>query len=213
MPTDKVRRDHGKRFAVRPGPHRLWDKLGNVNESVARELFEERISADRRRSCFPRSSPSMAAPRPWRRCRREVRARSRPAHAAAWNRLQKDILDKIEQTLRVEFMSNLARHRQARRRPRNDGGNLQQFRPPDGETAFSLRSRRRSRDGRRNASKPSCSPFEDLGKLRPPVPSRTLLRHVEKDKLGAGAQRGHRFTARTSFFLQNMRRTRRKNPS
>ena len=64
--------------------------------------------------------------------------------------VQKDILEKIENTLRIEFMSQLS-HDQAPRQPRTDGGDLQQLRPPDRSPFHRPRSRKKT------AMRPSAS--------------------------------------------------------
>ena len=99
----------------------------------ARQLPEERIPADRRgRAVEDRAGA------------RRARAPSLPEDFALecvtrmlrMEPVQNEILDKVEQTLRTEFMSQPGAQLPARQ-PRDDGGHLQQLRPPDREPASS----------------------------------------------------------------------------
>ena len=109
--------------------------------------------------------------------------------------VQKDILDKIEQTLRVEFMSNLARtaKRDATRTwPKSS--TISTARPkaassPRWKSATASRAER---------IKALMFTFEDLAKLDPGS-IQTLLRDVEKDKLGL-ALKGATDALRDMFF-------------
>ncbi|MGB8618009.1 MAG: FliG C-terminal domain-containing protein [Pseudolabrys sp.] len=94
--------------------------------------------------------------------------------------VQKDILDKVEQTLRVEFMSNLART--AKRDAHEQMAEIFNNFDRQTESRFITALEERSRDSAERI-KALMFTFEDLGKLDPGS-IQTLLRHVEKDKLG-----------------------------
>jgi flagellar motor switch protein FliG len=109
--------------------------------------------------------------------------------------VQKDILDKIENTLRIEFMSNLARTQ------KRDSHEMMAeiFNNFDRQTEarFIAALEERNRDSAERI-KALMFTFEDLGKLDPGS-VQTLLRAVEKDKL-ALALKGSTDTLRDVFF-------------
>jgi flagellar motor switch protein FliG len=94
--------------------------------------------------------------------------------------VQKDILDKVEQTLRVEFMSNLART--AKRDAHEQMAEIFNNFDRQTESRFITALEERSRDSAERI-KALMFTFEDLAKLDPGS-IQTLLRNVEKDKLG-----------------------------
>jgi len=112
--------------------------------------------------------------------------------------VQKDVLDKVEQTLRVEFMSTLAHTR------RRDSHELMAeiFNNFDRQTEarFITALEESSRDSAERI-KTLMFTFDDLGKLDAAA-IQTLLRAVERDKL-ALALKGATATVR-DFFFQNM---------
>jgi len=109
--------------------------------------------------------------------------------------VQKDILDKIEQTLRVEFMSNLARtsKRDAHEQMADIFNNFDRTT----ENRFLNALEDRSRDSAERI-RALMFVFEDLQKLDPGG-VQTLLRAVEKDQL-ALAMKGSSDTLRELFF-------------
>ena len=109
--------------------------------------------------------------------------------------VQKDILDKVEQTLRVEFMSNLART--AKRDSHEQMAEIFNNFDRQTESRFITALEERSRDSAERI-KALMFTFEDLGKLDPGS-IQTLLRHVEKDKLGL-ALKGATDALRDIFF-------------
>ena len=88
-----------------PAGRNMWEKLSQRAGGRARQLPQERIPADHRRGAVQdRHRPCrQGAGRPARR----TGDGSGAAHAAL-DPVQKDILEKIETTLRTEFMSTLA---------------------------------------------------------------------------------------------------------
>jgi flagellar motor switch protein FliG len=112
--------------------------------------------------------------------------------------VQKDVLERVEQTLRTEFMSNLS---QTRRRDAH-GVMAEIFNNFDRqtETRFLTALEERSREAAERI-KTLMFTFDDLIKLDAGS-AQTLMRHVDKDKL-AIALKGASDTVRT-FFLGNM---------
>ncbi|MBI3675726.1 MAG: flagellar motor switch protein FliG [Proteobacteria bacterium] len=175
-----------------PAGRTMWDKLANVNETVLANYLKNEY-------------PQTVA---------VVLSKIKPEHAARvlgampeefalevvqrmlrMESVQKDILDKVEKTLRVEFMSNLARtaKRDAHEHIAEIFNNFD--RQTEGRFITALEERNRDSAERIKAL---MFTFEDLGKLDPGS-IQTLLRHVEKDKL-ALALKGATDTLRDVFF-------------
>jgi len=190
MPTDKV----GAIMEEIRGPagRTMWDKLGNVNESVLANYLKNE---------YPQTVAVVLS-----KIKSEHAARvlaSLPEEFALevvqrmlrMESVQKDILDKIEQTLRVEFMSNLART--AKRDAHEMMAEIFNNFDRQTESRFLTSLEERSRDAAERI-KALMFTFEDLGKLDPGS-IQTLLRHVEKDKLGI-ALKGATDSLRDVFF-------------
>src|SRR3546814_6444014 len=94
--------------------------------------------------------------------------------------VQKEVLDKVEQTLRTEFMSNLARTN--RRDSHEMMAEIFNSLDRNTEARFLVALEERSRDAAERI-KALMFTFEDLIKLDPSG-VQTLLKSVEKDKLG-----------------------------
>jgi flagellar motor switch protein FliG len=175
-----------------PAGRTMWDKLANVSESVLANYLKNEY-------------PQTVA---------VVLSKIKPEHAARvlaalpeefglevvmrmlrMEAVQKDILDKVEQTLRTEFMSNLARtsKRDAHEMMAEIFNNFD--RQTEGRFLTSLEERNRESAERIKAL---MFTFEDLSKLDPGS-VQTLLRQVEKDKL-ALALKGASDTLRDLFF-------------
>jgi len=190
MDTDKV----GAIMEEIRGPagRTMWDKLANVNESVLANYLKNEY-------------PQTVA---------VVLSKIKPEHAARvlaalpeefalevvqrmlrMESVQKEILDKVEQTLRVEFMSNLART--AKRDSHEMMAEIFNNFDRQTENRFLTSLEERSRDSAERI-KALMFTFEDLGKLDPGS-IQTLLRHVEKDKL-ALALKGSTDSLRDVFF-------------
>ncbi len=175
-----------------PAGRTMWDKLANVNESVLASYLKNEY-------------PQTVA---------VVLAKIKPEHASrvlgslpedfaleVINRMlrmesvQKEILDKVEETLRIEFMSNLAR---TNRRDRHEMmadifNNLDRATENRFITALEERNRESA-----ERIKALMFTFEDLAKLDP-AGVQTLLRSVEKTKM-ALALKGASDTLRNLFF-------------
>jgi len=175
-----------------PAGRTMWEKLGNVNESVLASYLKNEY-------------PQTAA---------VVLSKIKSEHAAAvlavlpedfalevitrmlrMESVQKEILEKVEETLRAEFMSNLSRTN------RRDSHELMAEifnnfdRQTEGRFLASLEERNREAAERIKAL---MFTFEDLSKLDPGS-VQTLLRAVDKDKLGL-ALKGCSDTLRDLFF-------------
>ena len=175
-----------------PAGRTMWDKLGNVNEGVLANYLKNEY-------------PQTVA---------VVLSKVKPEHAARvlgslpedfalecvtrmlrMEPVQREILDKIEQTLRTEFMSNLART--SKRDPHEMMADIfNSFdRQTEGRFISALEERNRESAERIRAL---MFVFEDLNKLDPGG-VQTLLRGVEKDKLGL-ALKGASDALREMFF-------------
>lgn len=175
-----------------PAGRTMWDKLANVNESVLANYLKNE---------YPQTVSV-------------VLSKIKPEHAARvlgalpeefalevvqrmlrMESVQKDILDKVEQTLRVEFMSNLART--AKRDAHEQMAEIFNNFDRQTESRFITALEERNRDSAERI-KALMFTFEDLGKLDPGS-IQTLLRNIEKDKLGL-ALKGATDSLRDVFF-------------
>src|ERR1700716_832075 len=175
-----------------PAGRTMWDKLGNVNEAVLANYLKNeypqtvavvlsKIKAEHAARVLALLPETFAMEVIMRMLRMEA--------------VQKDILDKVEQTLRVEFMSNLART--AKRDAHEQMAEIFNNFDRQTENRFLTSLEERSRDAAERI-KALMFTFEDLGKLDPGS-IQTLLRHVEKDKLGL-ALKGATDSLRDVFF-------------
>ena len=190
MPPEKV--DNLMEEIRGPAGRTMWDKLGNVNEAVLANYLKNeypqtvavvlsKIKSDhaaRVLTCLPEDFALECVQR---------MLRMEP--------VQREILDKIEQTLRVEFMSNLARtsKRDSHELMADIFNNFD--RQTEGRFIAALEERNREAAERIRAL---MFVFEDLGKLDPGG-VQTLLRAVEKDQLGL-ALKGASDALREMFF-------------
>ena len=175
-----------------PAGRTMWDKLANVNENVLANYLKNEY-------------PQTVA---------VVLSKIRPEHAARvlaalpeefsmevvmrmlrMEAVQKEVLDKVEQTLRTEFMSNLARTN--RRDSHEMMAEIFNSLDRNTEARFIAALEERSRDAAERI-KALMFTFEDLIKLDPSG-VQALLKAVEKDKLGL-ALKGASETLRDLFF-------------
>ncbi len=178
-----------------PAGRNMWEKLSNVHEQVLANYLKNEY-------------PQTVA---------VVLSKIRPEHAARvlailpeefaldvvsrmlrMEAVQKDVLERVEQTLRTEFMSNLA---QTRRRDAHElmAEIFNNF-DRQTETRFITALEERNRESAERI-KTLMFTFDDLVKLDAGS-AQTLLRHVDKDKL-ALALKGASDAVR-EFFLSNM---------
>src|SRR5215468_5666246 len=178
-----------------PAGRNMWEKLSNVQEQVLANYLKNEY-------------PQTVA---------VVLSKLRPEHAArvlgilpeelaldVVNRMlkmeavQKEVIERVEQTLRVEFMSNLS---QTRRRDAHEvmAEIFNNF-DRQTETRFMIELEDDNRESAERI-KNLMFTFDDLVKLDSGS-AQTLMRHVDKDKLGV-ALKGASEAVR-QFFLSNM---------
>lgn len=178
-----------------PAGRNMWEKLSNVQEEVLASYLKNEY-------------PQTVA---------VVLSKIRPEHAArvlgilpeelaldVVNRLlrmesiQKEVLERVEQTLRTEFMSNLSQT--SRRDPHEAIAEVFNFFDRQTETRFMTALEENNRESAERI-KTLMFTFDDLVKLEPGA-AQTLLRQVDKDKL-AVALKGANEVVR-NFFISNM---------
>ncbi len=193
MPKDKV---DGLMEEIRgPAGRTMWDKLGNVNEAVLANYLKNE---------YPQTVAVVLSKIKAEHAARVLSALPEDFALECVQRMlrmepvQREILDKIEQTLRTEFMSNLARtsKRDSHEMMADIFNNFD--RQTENRFVAALEERNREAAERIRAL---MFVFEDLNKLDPGG-VQTLLRAVEKSQLGLalkGASDGLR-----EMFFSNM---------
>jgi flagellar motor switch protein FliG len=190
MPSEKV--DTLMEEIRGPAGRTMWDKLGNVNEAVLANYLKNEYPqtvavvlskiksehAARVLTCLPEDFALECVTR---------MLRMEP--------VQREILDKIEQTLRTEFMSNLART--SKRDSHEMMADIFNAFDRQTETRFITALEERNREAAERI-RALMFVFEDLSKLDPGG-VQTLLRSVEKDQL-ALALKGASDALRDMFF-------------
>lgn len=178
-----------------PAGRTMWDKLGNVNEQVLASYLKneypqtvavvlQKIRPDHAARVLSALPDDFAMEVVMRMLRMEA--------------VQKEVLDKVEQTLRVEFMSNLART--SRRDSHESIAEIFNYLDRQTEDRFLTSLEERNRDSAEKI-RALMFTFEDLGRLDAGG-VQTLLRNVEKDRL-ALALKGTSDRLRDLFF-ENM---------
>ena len=175
-----------------PAGRTMWDKLGNVNEMVLANYLKNeypqtvavvlsKIKPDHAAKVLSMLPENFAMEVVMRMLRMEA--------------VQKDVLSDVERTLRTEFMSNLARttRRDAHEMMAEIFNNLDRAT----ESRFVAALEERNKDSAEKI-KAMMFTFEDLNRLDPGG-VQTLLRAVEKDKLGL-ALKGPSEGLRDLFF-------------
>lgn len=193
LPRDKV--DNLMEELRGPAGRTMWDKLGNVNEQVLANYLKNE---------YPQTVAVILSKVKTEHSARVLTALPQEFALEVIQRMlrmepvQRDILEKIESTMRVEFMTNLARTSK---------------RDSHEQMAAIFNSFDRQTEGRfmsllEDKSKDSADRirslmfvFEDLSKLDPGG-VQTLLRSVDKDKLGL-ALKGANDEMR-NLFMSNM---------
>ncbi|HEY1383057.1 MAG TPA: flagellar motor switch protein FliG [Dongiaceae bacterium] len=178
-----------------PAGRTMWDKLGNVHESVLANFLKNEYPqtvAVVLSKVKPDHGARVLAMLP------EAFAMEVVMRMLRMESVQKDILDDVERVLRNEFMSNLARtsRRDAHEMIAEIFNNLDR----SSEQRFLTALEERNRDSAEKVRSLMFT-FEDLGKLDPGG-VQTLLRNIEKDKLPL-ALKGASETLR-DLFLSNM---------
>ncbi|RZI98138.1 MAG: flagellar motor switch protein FliG [Brevundimonas sp.] len=190
MPADRV---DGLMEEIRgPAGRTMWDKLGNVNEAVLANYLKNE---------YPQTVAVVLSKIKSEHAARVLTALPEDFALECVQRMlrmepvQREILDKIEQTLRNEFMSNLART--SKRDSHEMMADIFNSFDRQTEARFigALEERNRESAERIRAL---MFVFEDLSKLDPGG-VQTLLRAVEKDSLGL-AMKGASEALREMFF-------------
>nr|WP_233205237.1 flagellar motor switch protein FliG [Alkalicaulis satelles] len=175
-----------------PAGRTMWDKLANVNEVVLANYFKNE---------YPQTVAVVMSKIKSEHAARVLAALPEDFALEVVMRMlrmepvQREILEKIEDTLRTEFMSNLART------SKQDSHELMAdiFNNFDRQTEnrFLATLEERNRDSAEKI-RSLMFVFEDLGKLDPQG-VQTLMRSVPKDQLGL-ALKGASDTLRDLFF-------------
>jgi flagellar motor switch protein FliG len=193
LPADRVA---GIMDEIRgPAGRTMWDKLGNVNEEVLAAYLKNeypqtvavvlgKIRPDHAARVLAKLPEDFAMEVVMRMLRMET--------------VQKDILEKVEQTLRTELMSNLART--TRRDAHETMAEIFNHLDRATEERFMLALEDRAIDAAERI-RTLMFTFEDLAKLDPGS-IQTLLRNVDKGRL-AVALKGATESLR-EFFFGNM---------
>src|ERR1700709_1772872 len=190
LPGDKV--DTLMEEIRGPAGRTMWDKLGNVNEAVLANYLKNE---------YPQTVAVVLSKVKSEHAARVLAALPEDFALECVNRMlrmepvQREILDKIEQTLRNEFMSNLART--SKRDSHEMMAEIFNNFDRQTESRFIAALEERSREAAERI-RALMFVFEHLTKLDPGG-GQTLLRAVEKDQLGL-ALKGSSDSLREMFF-------------
>jgi flagellar motor switch protein FliG len=175
-----------------PAGRTMWDKLGNVNEGVLANYLKNE---------YPQTVAVVLSKVKSEHAARVLAALPEDFALECVTRMlrmepvQREILDKIEQTLRTEFMSNLART--SKRDSHEMMADIFNAFDRQTEARFIAALEERNRESAERI-RALMFVFEDLSKLDPGG-VQTLLRAVEKDQLGL-ALKGASDSLREMFF-------------
>jgi flagellar motor switch protein FliG len=178
-----------------PAGRNMWEKLSNVQEGVLANYLKNEYPqtvAVVLSKIWPEHAARVLAILP------EDLALDVVNRMLRMEAVQKEVLERVEQTLRTEFMSNLS---QTRRRDAHEvmAEIFNNF-DRQTETRFLTALEEENRESAERI-KTLMFTFDDLTKLDT-ASAQTLMRHVEKDKLGV-ALKGATEPVR-QFFLSNM---------
>jgi flagellar motor switch protein FliG len=190
MPPEKV--DTLMEEIRGPAGRTMWDKLGNVNEAVLANYLKNE---------YPQTVAVILSKIKSEHAGRVLAALPEDFALECVMRMlrmepvQREILDKIEQTLRTEFMSNLART--SKRDSHEMMAEIFNSFDRQTESRFIAALEERNRESAERI-RALMFVFEDLSKLDPGG-VQTLLRTVAKDQLGL-ALKGASDSLREMFF-------------
>jgi flagellar motor switch protein FliG len=178
-----------------PAGRNMWEKLSNVQEEVLANYLKNEYPqtiAVVLSKLKPEHAARVLAILP------EEMALDVVGRMLKMEAVQKEVIERVEQTLRIEFMSNLS---QTRRRDAHEVM-AEIFNNFDRQTETRFLTSLEE-DNRESAEriKALMFTFDDLVKLDAGS-AQTLMRHVDKDKLGI-ALKGANETVR-EFFMSNM---------
>lgn len=175
-----------------PAGRTMWDKLGNVNEVVLanylKNEYPQTVAVVLSKVKSDHASRVLAA-------LPEDFALEVVSRMLRMEPVQREILDKIEETLRTEFMSNLART--AKHDSHEMMANIFNNFDRQTENRFLAALEERNRDSAEKI-RSLMFVFEDLSKLDPGG-IQTLLRAIDKDQMGL-AMKGASDSLRDLFF-------------
>jgi flagellar motor switch protein FliG len=175
-----------------PAGRNIWDKLANVNETVLASYLKNEYPqtvAVVLAKVRPEQAAKVLAELP------EEFAAECVQRMLAMEPVQREILEKIELTLRTEFMSNLART--SKRDSHEMMADIFNAFDRQTESRFITALEERNREAAERI-RALMFVFEDLSKLDPGG-VQTLLRTVEKDQLALG-MKGASDALREMFF-------------
>jgi flagellar motor switch protein FliG len=178
-----------------PAGRTMWDKLGNVNEQVLANYLKNE---------YPQTVAVILSKVKTEHSARVLSALPNDFALEVIQRMlrmepvQRDILDKIESTLRVEFMTNLART--SKRDSHEQMASIFNAFDRQTEGRFIAMLEERNKESA-DRIRSLMFVFEDLAKLDPGG-IQTLLRNVDKTKLGL-ALKGANDELR-NLFMSNM---------
>ena len=193
LPSDRV---NGIMDEIRgPAGRNMWEKLSNVQEEVLANYLKNE---------YPQTIAVVLSKLKSEHAARvlailpEDMALDVVGRMLKMEAVQKEVIERVEQTLRVEFMSNLS---QTRRRDAHEvmAEIFNNF-DRQTETRFLTSLEEENRESAERI-KALMFTFDDLVKLDAGS-AQTLMRHVDKDKLGI-ALKGANETVR-DFFMGNM---------
>jgi flagellar motor switch protein FliG len=190
LPGDKV--DSLMEEIRGPAGRTMWDKLGNVNEAVLANYLKNE---------YPQTVAVVLSKIKSEHAARVLAALPEDFALECVTRMlrmepvQREILDKIEQTLRTEFMSNLART--SKRDSHEMMADIFNAFDRQTEARFITALEERNREAAERI-RALMFVFEDLSKLDPGG-VQTLLRAVDKDSMGL-AMKGASDGLREMFF-------------
>ena len=177
-----------------PAGRNMWEKLANVQEEVLANYLKNEYPVYRRRGAFQAAAGNTARvlsilP--------EELSLDRVNRMLKMEAVQKEVIERVEQTLRTEFMSNLS---QTRRRDAHEvmAEIFNNF-DRQTETRFLTALEEDNRDAAERI-KALMFTFDDLVKLDTGS-AQTLMRNIDKDKLGV-ALKGANETVRQFFFTK-----------
>ena len=193
LPTEKV--DNLMEEIRGPAGRTMWDKLGNVNEAVLANYLKNE---------YPQTVAVILSKIKSEHAARVLAALPEDFALECVMRMlrmepvQREILDKIEQTLRTEFMSNLART--SKRDSHEMMAEIFNSFDRQTESRFIAALEERNRESAERI-KQLMFTFEDLVRIDM-AGIQTLLRSIEKDKLGMALKGAS--DAIKDLFFKNM---------
>jgi flagellar motor switch protein FliG len=178
-----------------PAGRNMWEKLSNVQEEVLANYLKNEYPqtiAVVLSKLKPEHAARVLAILP------EDMALDVVSRMLKMEAVQKEVIERVEQTLRIEFMSNLS---QTRRRDAHEVM-AEIFNNFDRQTETRFITALEE-DNRESAEriKALMFTFDDLIKLDS-ASAQTLMRHIDKDKLGVALKSANEEVK--SFFLSNM---------